>query len=184
MSIRPINLYGDKILNKKMKPVAGLDDKTRKDIQDMFETMKPAHGMGLAANQVGINKAIFIIDLSPVEGYEKAKPMVLINPKIINASDETCVLEEGCLSIPDVRVKVERSEKVKVEFFDINFDLQQLDADELLARVIQHEYDHLQGIYMTDRISEEFKKRLKKRLTKIKNRQLDFDYPVTPKPKQ
>ena len=92
-------------------------------------------------------------------------------------------MEEGCLSIPDVRVNVERPEKVLLEYHDNNFEKKQIDADDLLARVIQHEYDHLQGIYMTDRVNEDLKKRLKKRLAKIKNRQIDTEYPVTPKPK-
>lgn len=183
MSIKPINLYGDRILSKKMKQVTEFDKVTRKDINDMFETMKLAHGMGLAANQVGINKSIFIVDLSMVEGYEKEKPIVFINPKILNFSEETCIMEEGCLSIPDIRVNVERPEKVLVEFHDANFEKKQIKADDLLSRVIQHEFDHLNGVYMTDRVNDELKKRLKKRLAKIKNRQIDIDYPVTPKPK-
>lgn len=145
----------------------------------MFETMKNASGIGLAANQVGANKQIFIVDLSAIEGYEQSKPIVFINPKIETFSEEKIVMEEGCLSIPDVRAEVERPKNVVIKYLDTNMQEQELEADELLARVIQHEFDHLQGVLFIDRITDEVKKKLKKNLNKIKQRKIEFDYPVT-----
>ena len=179
MSLLPITLYGDKILRKKTADVAGVDMDTIKLIKDMFETMKNASGIGLAANQVGADKQIFIVDLSAVEGYEQSKPVVFINPKIEKFSEEKIVMEEGCLSIPDVRSEVERPKEVVIKFLDTNMKEQELKAGELLSRVIQHEFDHLQGVLFIDRITEDIKKKLKKDLNKIKLRKIVFGYPVT-----
>ena len=179
MSLLPITLYGDKILRKKTSDVSDVDMETVKLVRDMFETMKNASGIGLAANQVGADKQIFIVDLSAVEGYEQSKPVVFINPEIKKISEEKIVMEEGCLSIPDVRSEVERPKTVVIKFLDTNMKEQELEAGELLARVIQHEFDHLQGVLFIDRISDELKKKLKKDLDKIKRRKIAFDYPVT-----
>ena len=179
MSLLPITLYGDKILRKKTEKVSDVDLINVKLIKDMFETMKNASGIGLAANQVGADKQIFIIDLSGLEGYENSKPMVFINPKIEKFSEEKIIMEEGCLSIPDIRAEVERPKVVVIKYQDTNMQRQELEADELLARVIQHEFDHLQGVLFTDKISDEMKKKLKKDLNKIKQRKIDTEYPVT-----
>lgn len=179
MSLLPITLYGDKILRKKTANVSDVDMDTIKLIRDMFETMKNASGIGLAANQVGADKQIFIVDLSAMEGYEESKPTVFINPVIEKFSEEKIVIEEGCLSIPDVRSEVERPKKINIKYLDTNMKELELEADELLARVIQHEFDHLQGVLFVDRISDEVKKKLKKDLNKIKHRKKEFDYPVT-----
>jgi peptide deformylase len=179
MSLLPITLYGDKILRKKTERVRDVGVDTVKLIKDMFDTLKNASGIGLAANQVGADKQIFIVDLSAIEGYELSKPLVLINPEIENSSEEKIVMEEGCLSIPDIRAEVDRPKRVNIKFYDTNMKEQKLEACELLARVIQHEYDHLQGVLFVDRIPDEVKKKLKKELIKIKQRKKDFDYPVT-----
>ncbi|MBK7378055.1 MAG: peptide deformylase [Ignavibacteriales bacterium] len=179
MSILPITLYGDNILRKKVSKAKSIDDKTIALISNMFETMHNAHGIGLAANQVGANKAIFIVDLTGVEEYENFKPIVFINPNINKYSDEKCIIEEGCLSIPDIRGEVERPSEIEITYFDTNFKEQTIHADKLLARVIQHEYDHLRGIYFTDLLPAGEQKRLKKSLTKIKNRKIEVDYPIT-----
>ena len=100
MSIVPITMCGDKILRKKAAKVSQIDASIVGIIADMFETMRNANGVGLAANQIGLNKQIFVVDVSPVEGYEKYKPIAMINPKIISKSDDTDSIEEGCLSIP------------------------------------------------------------------------------------
>lgn len=181
MAILPINIYGDKILEKKVKPVTETGVALIKEIKDMFETMRNAHGIGLAANQVGIDKAIFVIDVSPVEGYEKIKPIVMINPKIVLRSDELNVIEEGCLSIPTLRADVLRPKEIKVVYQDSDLTERTLEADELFARVIQHEYDHLHGKYFTDRLNEILKRQVKKDLVKIKNRKVEVDYLVTDK---
>jgi len=179
MSIVPVTMCGDKILRKKTAKVSEIDDRTVGTIADMFETMRNANGIGLAANQIGLNKQIFVVDISPVEGYEKYKPIAMINPKIISKSDKTISIEEGCLSIPELREEVIRPESIEVSFFDVNMKEHSLEADELLARVIQHEYDHLQGVLFIDYFDDEKKKRYKKHLEKIKKRKLDVDYPIS-----
>lgn len=179
MSIIPVTMCGDKILRKKTAKVNEIDDKTVGIIADMFETMRNANGIGLAANQIGLNRQIFVVDISPVEGYEKYKPIAMINPKIFSKSDETISIEEGCLSIPELREEVIRPESIEVSFFDINMKEHSIEANELLARVIQHEYDHLQGILFIDYFDDELKKRYKKHLDKIRKRKLDIEYPIS-----
>ena len=179
MALLPITLYGDKILRKKTARVAEVDVKTVKLIKDMFDTMKNAPGIGLAANQVGVDKRIFIADVSSVEGYENSKPMVFINPKIEKFSEEKSTMEEGCLSIPEIRLDIERPKQITVKFQDTELKEHSLVADGLLARVIQHECDHLNGILFTDKISDELKKKLKKDLNKIRHRKIEVEYPVS-----
>ncbi|HEX9252684.1 MAG TPA: peptide deformylase [Ignavibacteriaceae bacterium] len=179
MPILPITVCGDKILRKKAAKVSKVDNKIIKLIADMFETMRNANGIGLAANQVGANKQIFVVDISMVEGYEDTKPLALINPKIVAKSEETIAYEEGCLSIPDQHEEVIRPKKITIEFQDMDLAKHTIDADDLLARVMQHEYDHLQGILFTDLLDEETKKRLKKPLNKIKKRKIEVAYPIS-----
>ena len=179
MSIVPITMCGDKILRRKAAKVSEIDDNIVGIIADMFETMRNANGIGLAANQIGLNKQIFVVDISPVEGYEKYKPLALINPKIISRSDETNSIEEGCLSIPDLREDVIRPEGINISFFDVNMKQHTMEADNLLARVMQHEFDHLRGVLFIDYLDDEMKKKYKKHLAKIKKRKLDIDYPIS-----
>jgi len=179
MSIVPITMCGDKILRKKTAKVTDIDDSTIDTIADMFETMRNAGGIGLAANQIGLNKQIFVVDVSPVEGYENYKPIAMINPKIIYKSDETNFIEEGCLSIPELRAEVIRPNGIFISFFDVNMKEHAIEANELFARVIQHEYDHLQGVLFIDYFDDEMKKRYKKHLEKIRKRKLDIDYPIS-----
>lgn len=181
MSLVPITIIGDKVLSKKTKSVQLVDDRLTKLIEDMFETMYNAHGMGLAANQVGVDKSLFIADLSSIEGYESFKPMVFINPQIISSSDEKITIEEGCLSIPDIRAEVLRPKSIKLIYQDLKMKQHELEDDDLIARVAQHEIDHLNGIYFTDRISDELKKRLKKKINLIRQRKMKVDYPITSK---
>ncbi len=179
MSILPITVYGDKILRKKVDTVTKIDEKTIELIKFMFDTMKNANGIGLAANQVGVNKSIFVVDVSPAEGYEKYKPITMINPVIIDNSEEIVSIEEGCLSIPDVRAEVLRPKEITIKYQDLDLNEQQMDADDLLARVIQHEYDHLKGILFTDLIDDEMKTKLKKSLNKIQKRKIEINYPIS-----
>jgi len=179
MPILPITLCGDKILRKKVAKVTVVDHEIIGLVTNMFETMRNANGIGLAANQVGANKQIFVVDISPVENYEDTKPLVLINPKIIAKSEETSTFEEGCLSIPDQRADVIRPKKITIKFQDTDLNTHSIEADDLLARVMQHEYDHLQGVLFTDLVDEETKKRLKKPLNKIKNRKVEVTYPIS-----
>ncbi|GAB4149612.1 MAG: peptide deformylase [Ignavibacteriales bacterium] len=179
MAILPITVYGDKILREKTKPVKSIDDNIIELLQDMFETMHNANGIGLAANQVGVDKSIFIVDLSLSEGYEKFKPMVFINPKIVLYSDEKNIIEEGCLSLPNLRADVERSSDIRIQYLDTDENEREIEASELFARVILHEYDHLLGKMIPDRVDEEIKKQLKDELLTIKQRKVKIDYPIT-----
>jgi len=181
MSVIPISVYGDKILRKKAQLVKNVDFLTVELIKSMFETMRNANGIGLASTQVGIDQSIFVVDLSPVEDYEKSKPMVLINPKLLDFSNKKIAIEEGCLSIPDVRYEVERPETIYITYYDTNLKEHTLEVDKLLARVFQHEQDHLNGVLFTDHLDEDVKKKLKKSLDKIKKREIEIDYPIVQK---
>lgn len=179
MAIIPITIYGDKILREKTKKVKQVDDEVIQNIRDMFETMRSAHGIGLAANQVGLNKSIFVIDLTPVEGYEESSPLVMINPVITAESDDSVIYEEGCLSLPNLRADVERAEAIEIKYLDTDEKEQIIEADDWMARVILHEYDHLIGKMIPDRVAQDIKKKLKGELTDIMNRNMDVDYPIT-----
>jgi peptide deformylase len=179
MAVLPITVYGDKILRKKAKTVTEVDLKTIELIKNMFDTMRNASGIGLAANQVGSDKSIFVIDISGVEDYEDIKPIALINPKIIKRSEKKIVMEEGCLSIPDIRDEVRRPESITIVYHDTDLQEHTLEADGLLARVMQHEYDHLQGILFTDLLPDDIKKKFKKDINRIRKRKIEIDYPIT-----
>lgn len=153
-------------------------------IQDMFQTMHNANGIGLAANQVGALQRVIVIDISgadekkyPGESPAAKAPLVLVNPEIVTANG-SWVVEEGCLSIPGIREDVDRPESIRLRFHDSGFREQELDADGLLARVIQHELDHLNGILFIDRIGAARRKILTGRLNKIRRGEIEVDYPV------
>jgi peptide deformylase len=179
MALLPITLIGDKILRRKVKKVSDVDSETVELIKNMFHTMRNANGIGLAANQVGADKSIIVCDVSVVEEYKDLKPIVFINPEIIFRSEEKITMEEGCLSIPDIRCEIERPKEIIIAYKDTEMNDQKLKASALLARVIQHEFDHLNGTLFTDLVDPDLKKKLKKPLNLIKNRQLEVDYPVT-----
>lgn len=179
MSIIPITIYGDQILRKNAEKVESVDNQLIMNIHDMFTTMRNANGVGLAGNQVGLNKSIFTIDLQLVEGYEELKPIVMINPEIISSSEETCIIEEGCLSLPILRADVERPKAIQVKYIDTDEKEHVLETDDFFARVIQHEYDHLIGKMIPDRVSPQIKKELKKELMRIMKREVEIDYPIT-----
>ena len=182
MAVIPINVFGDKILRKKTGLVTEKDiEKMIPFIKSMWDTLRTANGLGLAANQVGSDKSLFVVDVSPVEGYEKIKPVVMINPKILLASDEKEKLEEGCLSLPSLRVEVSRSKNIKIAYQDTDLNEKFLEPEDLFARVIQHEYDHLFGTLITDKLMNGMKKNIKDDLQKIKNRELEIDYLITDK---
>ena len=179
MAILPITVYGDKILWEKAKPIKAIDDELIATIQDMFQTMRNANGIGLAANQVNIDKQMFIIDVSVVEGYEHIKPVVMINPQIIDTSDEIITMEEGCLSLPDLRADVDRPDAIKVRYLNTDEEEVEIEANELFARVILHEYDHLIGKMIPDRVTTDIKKTIQNELIHIARREINCDYPIT-----
>ncbi len=161
MAILDILHYPDKRLRTVAKPVEKVDASIKKLVDDMFETMYVAPGIGLAATQVNVHKQVIVIDISE----EKNQPLCLINPQIIaEEGSETC--DEGCLSVPDIYETVKRSEKVTVKALDQNGDEYTLQADELLAVCIQHEMDHLKGKLFVDYLSPLKQQRIKKRLLK------------------
>jgi peptide deformylase len=178
MAIIPIKLYGEKILRQKAQRVNAVTDDLIEKIRNMFDTMRNANGVGLAANQVGFRESLFVIDLKGSDGFDKFKPVVMINPEIIKKSDELVVIEEGCLSLPTLRAEVERPEKIIVRYLDTDENEVEVEADDFFARVILHEYDHLIGKMIPDRVVDKVKKELQKDLDNIVNREIEIDYPI------
>lgn len=146
MALRNIRKYGDDVLRKKCREVEEIDKRTLTLIKDMFETMYDADGVGLAAPQVGILKRLFVIDIG--EG-----PLVFINPEILETSGSQTD-EEGCLSLPGEMEKVTRPNYVKARAFNEKGEEFEIEAEELLARAILHEYDHLNGTLFIDRVKK------------------------------
>ncbi len=160
MAVLEIKKYPEGILREKTSPIADFGISLQRLIDNMIETMYASHGVGLAANQVGVPKSVMVIDVST---REKSAPLiVLINPEIIQADGETA-FEEGCLSLPDYTTVVKRAEKVRVKGFDRYGKEIEIEGEGLLSRALQHEIDHLNGLLLIDRISrlkrEWFKKR-------------------------
>jgi len=186
--ILPIYTYGTKVLRAKAKPVHNIDESIIKLIMDMFDTMHAASGIGLAATQVGKLHRVIVVDISDVERddetdaeratrFKAHPPIALINPDVVNA-DGRWSMEEGCLSIPGVRDVVERAERITVHYKDTNLRDVELQADGLLARVIQHEIDHLNGVLFLDHLSPQSRKQHKEQLKKIQKGEFEVDYPV------
>jgi peptide deformylase len=166
MALLDILVAPDPRLKKKAQPVQRVDAATAKLMADMLETMYAAPGVGLAAPQVGVLKRIIVVD-SARDG-EPPRPLKMANPEIIWASDEKKLHEEGCLSLPEEYENVERPDKIKVRYVDENNELRTVEADGLLAVVIQHEMDHLEGVLFVDHISALKRGMILRRLTKIK----------------
>ena len=147
MAIRNLRYEGDEILRKKSREIEVIDDRIKELAEDMFDTMHKYDGLGLAGVQVGILKRIIVIDL-----YDDVSKFCLINPEIVEKSEETVELEEGCLSYPNQFGKVVRSTKVKVKALDLDGKKVTLEAEGLLAQALQHEIDHLNGEVFKDKI--------------------------------
>jgi peptide deformylase len=151
MSVREIIKLPDKRLRLVSEPVKRVDPEIRKLVDDMFETMYKAPGIGLAAIQIGVAKRIITMDLSKKENDHE--PQVFINPEIIWKSDETAKYEEGCLSIPDYYEEVERPAAVKAKYLGLDGKSHEIEAKGLLATCLQHEIDHINGILFIDHLS-------------------------------
>ena len=149
MSVMKIEMLGADVLRRRAEEVAEVDDELRSLIRNMFETMYDAEGVGLAAPQVGISRRVIVVDVNE----EGTHPFALVNPRLVESSRDTEKAEEGCLSIPGVSSLVERPATVTVEGLDENGQPVRMEGDGLLARCIQHEIDHLDGILFIDRIS-------------------------------
>ncbi len=176
--IYPIVLYGDTVLKKMAEDIPVGEDISQL-IDDMFETMHAASGVGLAAPQIGKSVRLFVVDNTPMmEKDEEGLRSAFINPQIIEEDGTIWAFEEGCLSIPNIREDVRRKPIIKIKYYDENWELQERTFDGMHARVIQHEYDHIEGILFTDLISS-FKKRLiKGKLANISKGKVDADYRV------
>lgn len=153
MALLNVRTLGDPILRAKAADVVAFDEKLRKLSADMLETMDDAPGVGLAAPQVGISIRMFVYD-SGVDGQRGA----LCNPEIVWFSEETVEMEEGCLSIPDIYLPVVRPEAIRVEAQDLSGEAVTIEADDVLARIFQHEIDHLNGILFIDHLPKELRK--------------------------
>lgn len=195
MALLPIYLYGSDILRQKAKPVKDLDNETIRLVYDLFETMYKSNGIGLAATQVGAMKRVIVVDVTPTEEEandgesdvedNQPKKLVLMNPEILDSAG-SWTMEEGCLSIPDVRAEVDRAENIRVRFRNANFEEQEMDLSGLLARVILHEIDHLDGILFVDHLSSAKRALLRSKLKKIKKGEVETSYPIvtTPAPRR
>ncbi len=175
--VRDIVIYPDEVLKKRAEEVESFNGELRELVDDMFETMYEKGGIGLAANQVGVLKRVFIVDLNSGKESQGEERLVFVNPEIVHLEGET-VNEEGCLSLPGLYKKVKRAAKVRVKAFDVDGREFELECEGLLARAVQHEIDHLEGILFIDRLSplqkrlalEKFKKLRKRYLRKVSSR--------------
>jgi peptide deformylase len=166
MTIRAILTAPDPRLQAVSTDVETVDADIRKLVDDMAESMYAAEGIGLAAVQIGMPKRVIVIDLDQKEG--KKNPRAFINPKILWASEETAVFEEGCLSVPEIWDDVERPARIRCEYLDRDGNKQLLEADGLLATCLQHEMDHLNGVLFIDHLSRLKRSMAIKKLTKAK----------------
>lgn len=177
--IYPIILYGSSVLRKKADEIKRDETDVKKLSDDMFETMENADGIGLAAPQIGISKRIFVVDGTMLED-EKMKNFkkVFINPKIISESGEDWGFEEGCLSIPSIRENISRKTDIEITYFDENWNQFTDHFDGMRARVIQHEYDHIQGKLFTDYLPSLKRKLLANKLNEISKGKCEVNYQV------
>ena len=157
--------YGDPILRKKVEDVTDFT-KLPHLVEQMFNTMYEEHGIGLAANQVGYSLNLLVLDTSCLEGEEGSKPYIFINSEIIESEGST-IMEEGCLSVPDIRAEIERPETIIIKFQDLEQNFHEETFNGLISRVIQHELDHLKGKLFVDYLSPGKKMLIKKRLLEI-----------------
>lgn len=184
--ILPIVAYGDAVLKKKGKEISKEYPNLSELIDNMWETMYNAHGVGLAAPQIGLPIRLFVIDAAPFAEDEelteaevntlKSFKKVFINAVIEEETGEEWAFTEGCLSIPDVREDVFRNETIKITYLDENFEKQTEKFNGLAARVIQHEYDHIEGILFTDKLSSLKKRLIKGKLTNISKGKIKAEY--------
>jgi peptide deformylase len=184
--IYPIVAYGDPVLRKIAKDITPGEIDVKKLAEDMFETMYSASGVGLAAPQIGMNIRMFVVDGTPINqsaeddedidesliGFKK----VFINAEIIEETGEEWAYEEGCLSIPGIRADVYRPETVKIRYFDTDWNEHTEEYADMAARIIQHEYDHIDGILFTDHLTPLKKQMLKKKLANIQKGIVDAEY--------
>ena len=184
--ILPIVAYGDPVLRKRCEEIQKDHPDLKTLIANMFETMYKASGVGLAAPQIGLSIRLFVIDATPFADDEELTPeeqqllkgfkKVFINAKMDDESGKNWLFNEGCLSIPDIREDVNRKDTITISYLDEDFKSRTEEYDGLLARVIQHEYDHIEGILFTDKLSSLKKRLLKSKLSNISKGKINVDY--------
>lgn len=184
--ILPVVAYGDPVLKRKAKEISKDFPDLQKLIDNMFETMYNAQGVGLAAPQIGKSIRLFIVDASPFAEDEnnseeekavlKEAKEVFINPEILEEDGDEWDFNEGCLSIPEVREDVFRKPKIEIKYYDRDFKLQHKTLDGLYARVIQHEYDHIEGVLFTDKLSGLKRRLIKGKLNNVSKGKVNVDY--------
>jgi peptide deformylase len=172
-------MYGDPVLRKRAKDIEKGTD-VKELVKDMFETMDGAHGIGLAAPQIGKSVRLFIVDGTSLEDEPDMKDFkkAFINAEILDEEGEPWAFEEGCLSIPNIREEVERPEKLRIHYFDENWNEHEEEYDGMKARIIQHEYDHIEGKLFIDYLSPLKKRMLKGRLTDISKGDVETEYRI------
>ena len=184
----PIYAYGHPILRQKTEEIDTNYSDLKSLVDNMWETMYNANGVGLAAPQIGKSIRLFIVDTAPfandeeLDSSERKKIIdfkkVFINPVILSKSSNLCSFTEGCLSVPDIRENVKREDKIVINYLNEKFEKQILELDGLCARVVQHEYDHIEGILFTDKISSFKRKIISNKLKNISLGKIDSPYPM------
>lgn len=182
--ILPIRVFGDEVLRVQAVPVPNDSPELQVLVDDLLETMRGASGIGLAATQVGRRERVFVVDLSPKLDEDDdfdlpPQPMVFVNPEIVWEGAELVEYDEGCLSIPDINETVVRPDEVRIRYRDRDFVEREMEVAGILARVIQHEYDHLEGILFIDRLSPLRRRLLRRRLREMANGAVEAEYPVS-----
>jgi peptide deformylase len=177
--IYPIVMYGDPVLRQRAKDIQKGTDLTEL-ISDMMETMHAANGIGLAAPQIGKSIRLFIVDGSGLEDEPEMESFkkAFINPLIIDETGTPWDFEEGCLSIPNIREKISRKEKLKIRYYDENWEKKEEEYDGMKARIIQHEYDHIEGKLFLDYLTPLKKRLLKGKLSDISKGKVDTEYRI------
>jgi len=177
VALLPIYTYNHPVLRKKARLIKRPSDDLSGLAVNMLETMHRANGIGLAANQIGSLQRIIVVDISGTDGVDAFAPLVMVNPEVVDNEGQWAI-EEGCLSIPELRHEVQRPEKVHLRFRDLSYDLREIEAYGLLGRVILHEIDHLNGVLFIDHINVIKRKLLKGRLNKIDRGEVEVGYDV------
>jgi len=178
VTVLTLHLLGSPVLRQRAEPVARVDDEVRRLVDDMFETMRAAHGVGLAANQVGIARRVAVVDV----GEEGPPPLVLINPKIVESGTELDTAEEGCLSIPEIYSEVDRPNAIVLEALDRDGKPYRLNVTGYKARAVQHEIDHLDGMLFLDRLSAVKRGLLLAKWKNLRKGKTGYLKEVTPEP--
>lgn len=178
MTVRTLHVLGSPVLRQRAQPVSPADPEIRQLVDDLFETMRAAKGVGLAANQVGVAQRVAVVDV----GEESGPPLVLVNPRIVEIGDESETAEEGCLSIPDIFSDVDRAHTIVLEALDRDGQPYRITVSGFKARAVQHEIDHLDGILFLDRLSAVKRGLLMAKWKKLRKGMTGYLKEVAPEP--